>query len=161
MSRPLPDDQLTARHRARLPLTRRQALRTMGAGFGMTAFAQMVSASMQDPSRSLSSAGQDVLRRPQFAPRAKNVIFLFMNGGVSQVDTFDPKPELAKYDRPVLILHGASDPFGRGTFEAVVKAFPNATGGYEYLEKCGHIPWEECSERFWSLTIGFLGAAER
>ena len=36
--------------------------------------------------------------RPDFAPRAKNIIFLFMNGGVSQVDTFDPKPELAKYD---------------------------------------------------------------
>ena len=29
--------------------------------------------------------------------RAKHVIFLFMNGGVSQVDTFDPKPELDKY----------------------------------------------------------------
>ena len=30
--------------------------------------------------------------RPHFAPRAKHVIFLFMNGGMSQVDTFDPKP---------------------------------------------------------------------
>ena len=35
--------------------------------------------------------------RPHFAPRAKRVIHLFMNGGPSQVDTFDPKPSLDKY----------------------------------------------------------------
>ena len=37
-------------------------------------------------------------KAPHFAPRAKRVIFLFMNGGPSQVDTFDPKPALAKYE---------------------------------------------------------------
>ena len=36
--------------------------------------------------------------RRTFQPRAKRVIFLFMNGGMSQVDTFDPKPMLDKYD---------------------------------------------------------------
>ena len=36
-------------------------------------------------------------RKPHFAPRAKSVISLFMSGGVSHVDTFDPKPALAKY----------------------------------------------------------------
>src|ERR1700712_2783032 len=41
-------------------------------------------------------------KAPQFAPRAKRVIHLFMNGGPSQVDTFDPKPSLAKYNgKPV------------------------------------------------------------
>jgi hypothetical protein len=35
-------------------------------------------------------------KAPHFAPRAKNVIFLFMTGGVSHVDTFDPKPRLSK-----------------------------------------------------------------
>src|SRR5690606_30162437 len=34
---------------------------------------------------------------PHFAPRAKSVIWLFMNGGVSHVESFDPKPELNKY----------------------------------------------------------------
>ena len=34
---------------------------------------------------------------PHFAPRAKSVISLFMSGGVSHLDTFDPKPALAKY----------------------------------------------------------------
>jgi hypothetical protein len=37
-------------------------------------------------------------RIPNFKPKAKHVIFLFMNGGLSQVDSFDPKPMLDKYD---------------------------------------------------------------
>src|SRR5688500_4204411 len=36
-------------------------------------------------------------RAPQFAPKAKRVIHLFMNGGPSHVDTFGPKPKLAEY----------------------------------------------------------------
>src|SRR5215472_17083769 len=36
-------------------------------------------------------------RKPHFAPRAKNVISLFMSGGVSHIDTFEPKPALEKY----------------------------------------------------------------
>jgi hypothetical protein len=35
--------------------------------------------------------------KPHFAPKAKSVIWLFMNGGVSQAESFDPKPELTKY----------------------------------------------------------------
>ena len=35
--------------------------------------------------------------RPHFAPRAKNVIWLFMVGGTSHVESFDPKPALNKY----------------------------------------------------------------
>ena len=35
--------------------------------------------------------------RPHFAPKAKSVVWLFMNGGVSQAESFDPKPELTKY----------------------------------------------------------------
>ena len=35
--------------------------------------------------------------QPHFAPRAKNVVWLFMNGGVSHMESFDPKPELTKY----------------------------------------------------------------
>jgi hypothetical protein len=36
--------------------------------------------------------------KPHFKPRAKRAVFLFMNGAPSQVDTFDPKPDLEKYD---------------------------------------------------------------
>src|SRR5689334_9687511 len=35
--------------------------------------------------------------RPHFGPKAKSVIWLFMNGGVSHLETFDPKPELDRY----------------------------------------------------------------
>jgi hypothetical protein len=35
--------------------------------------------------------------RPHFAPRAKSVIWLFMNGGVSHMESFDPKPEITKH----------------------------------------------------------------
>jgi hypothetical protein len=48
-------------------------------------------------------------RAPHFAPRAKRVIMFFLTGGMSHVDSFDPKPELAK-------RHG--EKFGRGTFLA-------------------------------------------
>jgi hypothetical protein len=72
------------------PFTRREALKTMGTGFGMVAFAQTVRASILD--------AQDRTLKTHHEPRAKNVIFLFMNGGLSQVDSFDPKPELEKYD---------------------------------------------------------------
>jgi hypothetical protein len=61
----------------------------MGNGFGMLALAD-----------SLRAAGQGPLavKPAHFAPRAKRVIFLFMNGGWSQVDTFDPKPALDKHN---------------------------------------------------------------
>jgi hypothetical protein len=35
--------------------------------------------------------------KPHFAPKAKSVIWLFMNGGASHVESFDPKPEITKY----------------------------------------------------------------
>jgi len=45
----------------------------------------------------MPGSGPLALRQPHFAPRAKHVIHLWMNGAPSQVDTFDPKPALAKY----------------------------------------------------------------
>ncbi|HWA97490.1 MAG TPA: DUF1501 domain-containing protein [Pirellulales bacterium] len=67
---------------------RREFLERTGAGFGMLALAGMLA----DDAK---GAGQSP-PQPHFAPRAKNVIFLFMDGGPSHVDTFDPKPALAK-----------------------------------------------------------------
>src|SRR5438105_10052683 len=45
-------------------------------------------------------------KKPHFAPRAKSVISLFMSGGVSHVDTFDPKPMLQRYARQPLTGKG-------------------------------------------------------
>jgi hypothetical protein len=81
------------------PVSRREALCRIGSGFGMMAFASLVG-------ESLSAAGLDQRALPSavkatsgvhHAARAKHVIFLFMNGGLSQVDSFDPKPMLDKY----------------------------------------------------------------
>jgi hypothetical protein len=69
-------------------ISRRDALRTMGGGFGMLACADLLGS---------STAGPLEPRSPHFAPKAKHVIYLFLNGGPSQVDTFDPKPMLTKY----------------------------------------------------------------
>ena len=70
------------------PFSRREMLKSTSNGFGMLAFATLMA----------DWAGGDTLpgSRFHFAPRAKNVIFLFMPGGVSHIDTFDPKPELIR-----------------------------------------------------------------
>ena len=79
--------------------SRREFLRRGGAGFGSIALsallAEEASASAQTPANPLSP------RPPHFVARAKRVIFLFMPGGPSQVDTFDPKPRLTRdHGRP-------------------------------------------------------------
>ncbi|HMF11843.1 MAG TPA: DUF1501 domain-containing protein, partial [Gemmataceae bacterium] len=68
-------------------LSRRDLLRRAGMGFGILGLAGTLHAAGRH-----SSAP-----RTQLAPRAKRVIFLFMNGGPSHVDTFDPKPALQKH----------------------------------------------------------------
>jgi hypothetical protein len=82
--------------------TRRAWLRRMGGGFGMLGLAGVLA---QEQGRSalasdLSGTAVNPLapKSPHFAPKAKRVIFLFMNGGPSHVDTFDPKPVLGKHD---------------------------------------------------------------
>jgi hypothetical protein len=67
-------------------LSRRDLLRRAGMGFGLLGLAG-----------TLQAAQRLATPRTHFAPRAKRVIFLFMNGGPSHVDTFDPKPALAKH----------------------------------------------------------------
>jgi hypothetical protein len=69
--------------------SRRDWLRMAPAGFGYLAWAGLAS---QEAAR----AEQSILRGAHFEPRAKRVIFLCMRGGPSQMETFDPKPELLK-----------------------------------------------------------------
>ena len=57
------------------------------------------------------------VKKPHFQPKAKNVIFLFMAGAPSQLDLFEPKPTLVKYDRqacPEELLKGERFAFIRG-----------------------------------------------
>jgi hypothetical protein len=77
------------------PVTRRELLRQSGAGFGLIGMAGALSAGGLLAPASASAAADT--GRTHFPPRARRIIFLFMNGGPSHVDTFDPKPALAKY----------------------------------------------------------------
>jgi hypothetical protein len=85
-------------------LSRRQLLRRAGAGFGALALAGLLAeearASTPDPNHPLAP------RPPHFAAKAKRVIFLFMHGGPSQMDTFDYKPLLRRD-------HGKPLPFAK------------------------------------------------
>jgi uncharacterized protein DUF1501 len=79
--------------------SRRDALSKVAGGFGLVAFANLLNSSIARAAASDSSTGTgSALKELHFKPRAKRVIFLFMNGGLSHVDTFDPKPMLDKYD---------------------------------------------------------------
>src|SRR3954465_6527971 len=72
--------------------SRRQLLRRAGAGFGSLALTAMLAEEV----RATSAENPLTPRAPHFPARARRVIFLFMPGGPSQVDTFDPKPRLAR-----------------------------------------------------------------
>lgn len=75
-------------------MQRRHLLKAMGAGFGLYGLAGQ-----------LAAANPLAVRAPHFPAKAKRVIYLFLNGGPSQVDTFDPKPMLDKH-------HGTPMPSG-------------------------------------------------
>lgn len=65
-------------------LSRRKMLTTCSSGFGMLALQGLL--------------GQNQLSaKPHYTPKAKSVIFCYMSGGVSHIDTFDPKPTLSKF----------------------------------------------------------------
>jgi hypothetical protein len=76
-------------------LTRRQLLQRTGTGLGLLGLAALVAdadeTTLPDPRQPLAP------RPPHFAAKAKHVIHVYLNGGPSQVDTFDPKPLLARF----------------------------------------------------------------
>lgn len=72
------------------PLNRRDFLRRSGMGMAMLGLAD------------LQASASSLASRPHFAPRAKRVIHFFLNGGPSHVDTFDPKPALARHEGQAL-----------------------------------------------------------
>ena len=72
--------------------SRRAALKVAGCGFGYLALAALANSKAQAAVNPLAA------RPPQFPAKAKRVIFLFMQGGVSHVDSFDYKPRLTKDD---------------------------------------------------------------
>jgi hypothetical protein len=71
----------------------------LGQGFGLTALASMTQRALAQTASDPQAGVPGVLTgKLHFKPRAKRVIVLFMNGGVSHIDSFDPKPMVDKYD---------------------------------------------------------------
>src|SRR5262245_50852506 len=85
-------------------LSRRDMLRCMGGGFGALGLASVLAGEARPASPLAPKAGH-------VPARAKRVIFLFMNGGPSHVDTFDPKPKLEEH-------HGQEPPKSGSTRKA-------------------------------------------
>ncbi|MCA9269073.1 MAG: DUF1501 domain-containing protein, partial [Planctomycetales bacterium] len=82
------------------PLSRRRMLMQSAFGFGGVALAAMgadAALGAAAPNEPRDSNDPLAVRPPHFPAKAKSVIFLYMDGGPSQVDTFDPKPMLDKH----------------------------------------------------------------
>ena len=80
---------------------RRQFLQKAGAGFGsiaLTALLDQLGMLKASAGFEMAQTNPQLPKPPHFAPRAKSVIWCFMNGGPSAIDLFDPKPELDKSD---------------------------------------------------------------
>jgi hypothetical protein len=76
-------------------ISRREALRVAGLGFGGVALNAMMAA---ETTPAVHGPYDLKPRLPHFAPKAKNVIFIYIGGGASTIDMFDPKPVLVKYN---------------------------------------------------------------
>src|SRR6476659_8852758 len=105
-------------HQLSPPVTRREMLHRCGMGFGAIALGDLI---LRAQTASASSMDPLLTHAPHFTPKAKRVIHLFMNGGPSHVDTFDPKLALTKYaGKP---LPGGTLPTERPTGAAMPSPF--------------------------------------
>src|SRR5688572_20884444 len=77
-------------------VTRRDALKSIACGFGYMALAGLA-----------SRQAMAVARTPHFKPKADRIIFIFMQGGPSHLDTFDYKPALFERDGQMIDFHDA------------------------------------------------------
>jgi hypothetical protein len=97
--------------------SRRDFLRLAGSGFGSLALAALAASETRGADAPRSPEPNPFLpKKPHFEPKAKRVIFLFMEGGPSHVDLFDPKPELTRqHGKPLPASFGkVITPMGTG-----------------------------------------------
>jgi hypothetical protein len=114
------------------PTNRRHFLQTAGGGFGMLALRSLLAADNPNPMSA---------RSLQFAPRAKSVIFLFMYGGPSQMDTFDPKPALDRWHGKPIPVFRKEDAFNAATKATAMRSpYTFAKHGQSGLDICEKFP---------------------
>ena len=87
------------------PWTRRQLLRGVGMGMAAIGCEPLLSAAGSAATGLSSAVNPLAPKAPPFPAKAKRVVHIFLNGGLSQVDSFDPKPSLAKYGGKSLPVH--------------------------------------------------------
>jgi hypothetical protein len=121
-------------------LSRRQLLCRLGNGFGALGLAGVLAGRTAAPA-AVEAPNPLAPRPPHFRPRARRVIFLFMNGGPSQVDTFDPKPALEKYrgQRPAGAPLSADRAKGGGLLPSPFKFKKYGESGIEVSELFPHV----------------------
>jgi hypothetical protein len=78
--------------------SRREFLWEVGGGFAGLALIDLMTRTGAFAAPATSARSPVAAKAPHFAAKAKRCVFLFMNGAPSQIDTFDPKPALAKFD---------------------------------------------------------------
>jgi hypothetical protein len=125
-------------------LSRRDMLRRSAAGFGILGFA---TALQSGGLLSRVAAASGHAAGTHFAPRAKRVIFLFMNGAPSHVDTFDPKPALAKYAGQEPPKDGKRRNKGGGLLPSPFKFAPQGDSGVvmsELFPNLAHLADDLC-----------------
>jgi len=141
---------------------RRDFLKKAGAGFGLLALSDLLRAD------GLLAADAEAARalnpmaplQPHFAPKAKSIIWLFMEGAPSSVDLFDPKPELTKRDGQkidISVFNGSPGPLMKSPFSFkqygqsgawVCEKYPNVAKHVDdfgfikslYSESVDHVP---------------------
>src|SRR5512132_302402 len=119
-------------------LSRRDLLRRCGMGFGMIGLASVL-----DQAHLL--AAEPVVnplapKKPHFAPKAKRIIHIFANGGPSHIDTFDPKPILAKlHGQPLPMANLATERRTGTAFQSPFKFQKYGKSGTEVSDLFPHV----------------------
>ena len=109
-------------------ITRRELLGTVGRGSGSLLTAGLLTELFNMDKRVKAA---DTVIGSHHAPRAKNVIFLYMSGGVSHVDSFDPKPQLTKDHGKTMV------PDGDREFSGQTVYFQKAHWNFQRYGQCG------------------------
>lgn len=115
-------------------LDRRRWLHQAGMGFGMLGVGSLLEA------EAASDQGRHRVELPHHPPKAKHVIHIFFNGGLSQMDSFDPKPMLARYHGKTLPARSPeTENMTGGAFASPFKFKPYGQSGIEVSELFPHI----------------------
>lgn len=115
------------------PITRRDMLSRSGMGLGALALGSMLNNGAQ-----AAPANPLLPKKPHFPAKVKRVIHLFMNGGPSHLDTFDPKPALKKYAGKEIPIHLRTERKTGAAFPSPYKFRKHGKSGTEVSEIFEH-----------------------